>query len=308
MPLVVSLPDDRLAAPLAAAGPLPEGAVELTTWAVDGPAPRRDIDLAVMPYRALGDRIHWAETVDARLLQGQSIGFDDVIGKLPAGRVFANAATVHETSTAELAMTLLLAAQRGIPDFVRAAGQAAWRPGWYPPLADQTVLLLGYGGVNRAVEQRLAGFEVERIIRVAQRARDTEAGRVHAVSELPELLPQADVVVVATVLSETTRGLVGAAELAALPDGALVVNVSRGPVVDTAAMLAEAGRLRFALDVTDPEPLPAEHPLWRAPGVLISPHVGGATAAMTPRMARLLHRQIRHLLAGEEPENIVLRG
>jgi len=107
---------------------------------------------------------------------------------------------------------------------------------------------------------------------------------VHALDELPALLPGADVVVLTTPLTEQTRGLVNAPFLAAMKDGALLVNVARGPVVDTKALLAEAesGRLIAALDVTDPEPLPSGHPLWHAPGVLVSPHVGGSTSAFRP--------------------------
>jgi len=308
--LVVSLPDDRLAAHLAAlADAVPEGSVEWVQWPVDGAAPVPCIDIAVLPYMSVTpDRFGWLSSARIELVQSQSIGYDGVAEVLPPGLVFANASSVHETATAELALALLLASQRGIDVFARNAERGEWRPRRHPSLADRTVLLLGYGGVNQAVEARLAPFEVARVIRVASRARESAAGHVHAVSELPELLPQADIVVIGTPLTDATRGLVGATELAALPDDALVVNVARGPVLDTAAMLGEAGRLRFALDVTDPEPLPADHPLWAAPGVLISPHVGGAATAMEPRMARLLRRQIGHLLAGEEPENVVLRS
>ncbi|GAA4183096.1 2-hydroxyacid dehydrogenase [Gryllotalpicola kribbensis] len=308
--LVVSLPDDRLSAHLAAlADPVPEGAVEWVRWAVDGPAPAERIDIAVLPYLSMDSgRLGFLSTASVGLVQSQSIGYDGVADALPSGLVYANASSVHETATAELALALLLASQRGIDDFVRNAEAGRWSPHRHPSLADRTVLILGYGGVGKAVEARLAGFEVARVIRVASRAREDAAGHVHGIDELRALLPQADVVVIGTPLTDATRGLVGAKELAALPDGALVVNVARGPVLDTAAVLAEAGRLRFALDVTDPEPLPADHPLWAAPGVVISPHVGGAASSMEPRMARLLRRQIGHLLAGENCENVVLRS
>ncbi|QDZ16901.1 2-hydroxyacid dehydrogenase [Humibacter ginsenosidimutans] len=246
--------------------------------------------------------------VRTRLVQSQSIGYDGVVKVLPAGVVFANAASVHEASTAELTVALMLAAQRGIPDFVRAAEHGRWAPARYASLADRRVLIVGYGGVGKAVEARLAGFEVE-LTRVASRARDEDGVHVHGIDELPQLLPEADVVVIGTPLSDATRGLVDDAFLSALPDGALVVNIARGPVADTDAVLKHAteGRLRFALDVTDPEPLPDGHPLFALPNVLISPHVGGATSAMMPRMAKLLRRQIERMLAGEEPLNVVLR-
>ena len=138
---------------------------------------------------------------------------------------------------------------------------------------------------------------------VASRARDG----LHGVDELPDLLPQHEVVVLACPLTDATRGLVDAAFLAAMPDGALLVNVARGPVVVTADLVAELGRgrLRAALDVTDPEPLPPEHPLWRVPGVLISPHVGGDTQAFPPRARALLREQLERLAAGREPLHVV---
>ncbi|MCL2514894.1 MAG: hydroxyacid dehydrogenase [Microbacteriaceae bacterium] len=308
--LIVSLPDDTLVAELARIDPpLPAGAVEFVEWDLAGPPPVPHVDVVVPPYMGAGSkRLQSLEGAAVRLVQSQSIGYDGVADILPAGLVFANATTVHETATAELALALILASQRGLDDFVRQAGRGEWRGGARPSLADRTVLILGYGGVGKAVEARLAPFEVARVIRVASSAREDAAGHVHAIAELPALLPEADVVVVGTPLTPATRGLVGAAELALLADDALVVNVARGPVLSTDAVLAEAGRLRFALDVTDPEPLPADHPLWSAPGVLISPHVGGNASSMAPRMARLLRRQIDHLLAGEEPENVVLRS
>ena len=170
------------------------------------------------------------------------------------------------------------------------------------------MLLLGYGGVGRAIEERLAPFEVD-LTRVASRARDDAGGRIHGIDELPRLLPAAEIVIVGVPLNDATTGLVDREFLSALPDGALVVNIARGRVADTDAILAEAasGRLRFALDVTDPEPLPEGHPLFALPNVLISPHIGGASTAMMPRMARLLRRQIERMLRGEAPLNVVLR-
>ncbi|WP_461715778.1 NAD(P)-dependent oxidoreductase, partial [Streptomyces sp. DSM 41036] len=133
-----------------------------------------------------------------------------------------------------------------------------------------SVLIVGYGSIGSAIEDRLAAFECARVVRVARSARTTERGPVHTLDDLPALLPEADVVVLSTPLNASTQGLVGAEFLAAMPDGALLVNVARGGVVDTKALLAEleSGRLRAALDVTDPEPLPSGHPLWHAPNVL----------------------------------------
>ena len=302
--LLVTVPGETLRR---AIGTPPEG-VDIELWDLASPAPADHIDLVVPPYMGAAERLGALEGVSTRLVQSQSIGYDDVPDVLPPGQVFANAASVHETSTAELTLALVLAAQRGIPDFVRAAEQGRWAPARHESLADRRVLLLGYGGVGRAIEDRLAPFEVE-LVRVATRARDDERGRIHGIDELPALLPTADIVIVGVPLTDATTGLVDDAFLAALPDGALVVNIARGRVADTDAILdhASRGRLRFALDVTDPEPLPDGDPLFALPNVLISPHVGGASTAMMPRMARLVRTQIERMLRGDEPLNVVLR-
>jgi phosphoglycerate dehydrogenase-like enzyme len=214
---------------------------------------------------------------------------------------------VHDASTAELALALTLAALRRLPLFVRAQDAEEWRPGVYDALADKRVLIVGYGSIGAAVEERLVPFEVDEVMRVARTARASARGPVHALSDLPRLLPRADVVVLCTPLTDETRGLVDADFLARMPDGALLVNVARGGVVDTKSLLEEvsSGRLRAALDVTDPEPLPAGHPLWSAPGVLITPHVGGPTSAFLPRAKRLLREQLGRWARGEELEHTV---
>jgi phosphoglycerate dehydrogenase-like enzyme len=301
--LLVSMPDSVLRE---AVGELPAG-VEVVLWALDGPAPRPRFDIVVTPYMGATDRLAHLAGVDALLVQSQSIGFDGVDQVLPRGHVFANAASVHETSTAELTLALILASQRGIPDFVRAADRGEWAPAHHASLADRTVLLLGYGGVGRAIESRLLAFETT-VIRVARTARSDEHGKIYGLESLPELLPQADIVVVGVPLSTETTHLVDDAFLGRMRDGSLLVNIARGPVADTDALLQHAtdGRLRLALDVTEPEPLPAGHPLFALPNVLISPHVGGASSAMLPRMARLVREQIERMLRGETPLNIVL--
>ena len=299
--LTVSVPPGPLREAL---GPLPDD-VELLEWDLDGPAPRPHIDLVVRPnVRGLAP-LEWLSTVTTRLVQSPAIGFDGVSGVLPPGHRLANAAGVHEDSTAELAVTLVLAAQRDLPFYVQAADQGRWATRLSPGLSGRTVLLLGVGGVGQAVEARLRPFGLE-IVKVARAARDG----VHGVDELPTLLPEADVVVVAVRLDDSTVRLVDAGFLARMRDGALLVNVARGAVVDTDAVVAETstGRLRAALDVTDPEPLPPDHPLWRIPGVLVTPHVAGATPDATPRMARLVRAQVDRMLAGEPPLNVVVRS
>ncbi|MBD8104607.1 2-hydroxyacid dehydrogenase [Plantibacter sp. CFBP 8775] len=305
-PLIVSLPAD-LREEVLSQGPLPEG-VEFVEWDLRTEPPVEHIDLVVPVYLGSNKPLANVAAVTPKLVQVQSIGYDGLADLLPAGITLANAATVHEASTAELTVGLILASQRGIPDFVRAERTGAWLQSQRPSLADRRVLLIGYGGVGAAIEERLLPFEVE-VTRVASSAREDERGPIHGIDELPGLLPHAEIVIVVVPLTDGTRGLIGHDFLAALPDDALVVNVARGPVADTDALVehATSGRIRLALDVTDPEPLPADHPLWSLPNVLVSPHIGGATSAMLPRMARLLRRQIEHLLADEEPENIVLR-
>jgi phosphoglycerate dehydrogenase-like enzyme len=213
---------------------------------------------------------------------------------------------VHDTSTAELALTLILAALRGVPDFVRDQRARLWSEGFRPALAGRTVLLVGYGSIGAAVDERLSSFEC-RVLRVARSARESPLGSVQALERLPALLPQADVVVLTLPLTEDTRGMVDAAFLARMPDAALLVNVARGPIVNTAALLEELenGRLSAALDVTDPEPLPADHPLWSAPNTLISPHAGGRTSAFLPRALALVQRQLSRFVSGEPLANLV---
>lgn len=245
-----------------------------------------------------------------QVVQTLTAGIDHIapaVSRLPSGTRLCNARGVHDTSTAELALTLTLASLRGVPEFVRGQDAGEWRHGSYAALADKTVLIVGYGGVGSAVEDRLVAFETEQVLRVARTARDAERGPVHPLTSLPELLPCADVVLLCTPLTDETRQLAGADFLSRMKDGALLVNVARGGVVDSSALLAEleTGRLRAALDVTDPEPLPPGHPLWSAPGTLISPHVGGMTSAFRPRAERLLRGQLGRWAAGEPVEHTV---
>ncbi len=275
----------------------------------EGPAPAGvgEVDFYVAPYSFSAPALELArEMTSLRVLQLLTAGYEHVLPYVPEGVQLCNARGVHDASTAELALTLMLSSLRGIPDFVRAQQHGDWVHAEYPALADKTVLILGYGSIGEAIERRLLPFEVD-VIRVASRARPDG---VHGVDELPELLPRADVVVIVTPLTPATRHLVDARFLAAMRDGALLVSVARGGVVDTAALLTELqrGRLRAALDVTDPEPLPSDHPLWSAPGVLISPHVGGNSSAFLPRAARLARMQIAKFIAGEPVDNVVAVG
>ncbi len=293
---------------------LPEGP-RYRFWdgAEDFPADPAACAFYVVPYMkppALGQR-PLPRMSSVEVVQTLSAGTDHVepgLKHLRPGVKLCNARGVHEASTAELTLTLVLASLRGVPDFVRAQDRGEWLGGFRPALADKSVLIVGYGSIGAAIEDRLAPFEVARVARVARSERTTARGFVHPLTELPALLPEADVVILSTPLTDATRHLVNADFLARMKDGALLVNVARGAVVDTKALLAEleTGRVTAALDVTDPEPLPREHPLWHAPGVLISPHVGGPTSAFLPRAERLLVDQLRRYVNREPLRNVIL--
>jgi phosphoglycerate dehydrogenase-like enzyme len=221
---------------------------------------------------------------------------------MPEGAVLCNARGVHDAGTAEWAVGAMIAVLREFPGFVDAQRRGEWTYHHTDVLADSRVLIVGYGSIGSALERRLEGFEVE-VVRVARRARDG----VHAMDELPALLPDADVVVLLVPATPDTAGMVDAAFLARMKDGAVLVNAARGTIVDTDALVAElkTGRLRAALDVTAPEPLPEGHPLWSAPNVLITPHIAGSTPASERRTLRLIRAQLERYLAGEELVNVI---
>ena len=267
------------------------------------PPSAAEVEFYVPPYRfADVDSEILADLPQLRVVQTMTAGVEHVRGHLPVGVTLCNGRGVHDASTAELTLALILASLRGIPHFVRAQESGTWLPEIRPSLADRRVLIVGYGQIGAAIEARLVPFEVD-VRRVARTAREGVA----ALEELPDLLPDADVVVLIVPGSASTRRLVDADFLARMKDGALLVNVSRGPVVDTDALLAEleSGRLWAALDVTDPEPLPPDHRLWRAPNCLISPHVGGNSTAMEPRAFRLVREQLQRYAAGEPLVNVM---
>jgi len=263
--------------------------------------PARDLDrvgLWVMPYAVPGAEKLLPRLPALRAVQSLSAGVEKLLPVLPDGVALHNGRGLHDASTAEHALGLILAAQRDLPRWIADQQQGRWEPHFTRSLADCRVAVIGYGSIGAALEQRLLACEAE-VVRVARRARPEE--NVHPVGHLPGLLPTVDIAVLVLPETPATTGMFGEEELAALPDGALVVNVGRGRTLDTEALLAEtrAGRLRAALDVTDPEPLPAGHPLREAPGVLITPHVAGGSAAFRPRAERLIVEQVRRYAAGE---------
>lgn len=305
----VSFPDRQLLADLS---PLParlKGVVWDLKADPDG-GTLNEIDGVILPYidasAVLGSL---AKVKDLKFVQTQSTGYDGVIEAAGPAAAVANASGVHAAATAELAVGLILAKLRGIDQAVRDQQYGLWRPERRQSLADRRVLLVGVGGIGHEIARRLEPFEVT-VTRVGSAARTDEHGEVHAPAELPALAATHDILVTVLPLNEQTHHLVDEEVLAALPDGALVVNVGRGAVVDTAALTKEvlSGRLQCALDVIDPEPLPQDHPLWSTPNALITPHVGGNASAFQPRILKLLRKQLEALAEGQAPANLVQSG
>jgi phosphoglycerate dehydrogenase-like enzyme len=286
---------------------LPAGA-GLTVEVFSGDAPADgdldDVVFFTVPY----DRPFGTQPVkllpNVQVVQALTAGYDDLVPLIPGTATLCNARGLHDAGTAEHALGLILAAQRELPRWIRAQASGDWQHAHTRSLAGSRVLIVGYGSIGTALDARLTACEAE-TVRIARRPRRED--HVHGVADLDRLLPSADVVVLVTPLSENTRGLLDARRLALLPDGALVVNVGRGPVIDTDALIAEtaSGRLRAALDVTDPEPLPADHPLWRLPNVIITPHVAGGADDFYPKAAAFIAAQVRRFVAGEALANVV---
>ena len=237
-----------------------------------------------------------------RVIQAQTAGVDVLLQVLPDGVELCDARGVHGSSTSEWALTALLSVFREFPRFERARQQRRWDYSVTDELAGKRVLIVGAGDVGQQLARRVAACDASPVM-VARTAREG----VHAIDELPALLPDADAVVLIVPKTPETVGMVDAEFLAAMPDGAVLVNAARGPVVDTGALLAEltSGRLRAAVDVVDPEPLPSDHPLWLAPNLLLTPHVAGSVLGFGDRFAALLVSQLRRHLAGEPLANVV---
>jgi phosphoglycerate dehydrogenase-like enzyme len=285
-------------------GPLPDG-VRVAVWDATGDPPGggRGVDLWVPPFPPIDDYVTpVAKLPQLRVVQMLTAGYDHIRPYVPSGVTLCNAGHVHDGPAAEWVLAALLAVVRRLPAYThqQLSGSAAREES--DSLIGKTVMIMGYGGIGHAVERRLAGFEVE-VVRVASRAREG----VHGPDDLPELLPRADVVVLALPLSDRTRDLVDAEFLAQLPDGAIVVNAARGAVIDQDALGSELqrGRLRAALDVSTPDPLTPEDPLRTLPNLLYTPHVAGATKLVLPRVFGLVGDQIRRRHAGEPPLNVV---
>jgi len=239
------------------------------------------------------------------VIQLISAGYDDWLPVLPAGVVLANGRGVHGASTAELAVAGVLALVRGLPFYLSEQAAHRWSPQHRGEISGRNVLILGSGDIGTRIAQALEVFGA-RVTPVGRTARPGVAG----IESLPELLPQAEVVVLALPHTPQTDQLVGDDFLSALPDGAIVANVARGRIVDTDALVSHlrGGRISAFLDVTDPEPLPPEHPLWAMPNVIITPHVGGGTERWRERALALIGDQLERLIDRRPLINVVARG
>jgi phosphoglycerate dehydrogenase-like enzyme len=237
------------------------------------------------------------------VVQLLSAGSDWIEARLPPQATLCSARGARDGAVVEWTLAALIGATSGVLECARIH---TWADRPRDDLGGWTVLVVGMGSIGRLLGERLQTLGTT-VVGIASRARDG----MHGVDELADLLPSADAVVLLTPLTDSTRGLIGPDELAAMPDGALLVNAARGPVVDTAALVTEtvSGRLRAVLDVTDPEPLPDDHPLWSAPGVLsITPHIAGDSPRANARSAELAAEQLVRWCAGEALHNVVRDG
>jgi phosphoglycerate dehydrogenase-like enzyme len=279
--------------------------------------------LPLTPNQAAAARAHIRSV---HVVQSQYAGVDAYLSLIPSGATLCDAQGVHDAPVAEWILTAILSSLKYIPYYVRMQATGDWKqrigaesiylathPGEQPKtppalqdeLGGKTVLIVGYGSIGRATEQLLQPFGVN-VLRVGRRPREA----VEAVDRLDSLLSQADIVVLLVPLTEETRGFIDSRRLGLMKRGALLVNAARGPVVHTDALVdaLRAGRIHAVVDVTDPEPLPAGHPLWSAPNVLITPHIGGSSPGMMDRVMRLVGDQCRRYISGEPLLHIVTEG
>ena len=240
-----------------------------------------------------------------KILQMPNAGFDDALEFVRDGMTLCNGRSIHDDSTAELAVGLTIASLRGFPDFVRNQDKSSWVHVKNKSINDRRIGIIGFGSIGSTIAKMLSGFSVE-IVPFTQSGRDNTT----AISDLDKHLPTLDVVILILPLTAESKHLFNTKRLSLMKDGALLVNVARGPIVDTDALVKElnSGRITAAVDVTDPEPLPSDHPLWRAKGVLISPHVGGNTTAFEKRARKLIESQLNLLAEGKPLNNVIVAG
>lgn len=303
-PVIVAVADPQLRTALAAT-PGVDPALRFVDVALDQPvsAEARNAQALVPGFLATEEATTLMEQLPRlRLLQLMSAGAEVWVGRMPPEVVLCTARGAHGGSTAEWAVGALLAVLHDFPGFTRSQERGVWDRRFTDELAGKRVLVLGAGDLGTQVARRLTAFDAT-VTMAARTARDG----VIAIEEVPEVLGEHDVVVLMIPLTPETKNLVDAAFLAAMPDGAVLVNAARGAIVDTEALVAElgAGRLRAALDVTEPEPLPQGHPLWTAPNLFITPHIAGAVPDAASRARAVAVAQLGRLARGEDLQNIV---
>jgi phosphoglycerate dehydrogenase-like enzyme len=277
--------------------------VELRPWAPDAPIDLSTVDL-VVPDGSMRAAVIAALVAPGRLrvIQTLSAGVDWLVGRVPDEVTVCNARGVFDIPLAEWVVGAILALERGFPTARDAQARGEWSDYRAIELAGKRVVILGQGSIGGAVADRLRAFGVE-LVGIARTARDGVLG----MADLDGALPSADVIVNLLPLTSETSRLLDARRLALLPDGAMVVNAGRGGTIDTDALVEQLqrGRLRAALDVTDPEPLPPGHPLWSLPNAMITPHIGGDSDEATIRSLVVAGDQIRRFAAGQPLDNVV---
>ncbi len=298
MTLTVLVPDDEGMTVLAE---VPRVLPVRYQWGEPVPAEAAKAEVLIPGKHPPGEEL-WRTLPNLKLIQLLSAGAEDWVGKVPDGILLSTCRGAHGGSTAEWVVAALLSMYRRLDVFAAAQREGRWERQTADTLQGKRVLVIGAGDLGRHLRRRLEPFDA-RCTMVGMTAREG----VHGVQELPALLGLHDVVVLMVPLTSRTRGMVDAAFLAEMRDGAVLANVSRGAVVDTDALVAEltTGRLRAALDVTDPEPPPPGHPLWTAPGLLLTPHIGGSVRGVRGRSYAVAAAEIARYAGGELPDNLV---
>ena len=264
------------------------------------------VDFYVPTYMTGAKGLSYVEKMtNLKVLQMPNAGYEDAMAHLRPGLTLCNATGVHDASTAELAVGLAIASRRGFAEFMEDQKNGVWNHRRFPALSDSKVGIVGFGSIGKEIARKLSAFDVE-ITAFTQSGRDGSL----KVEELDAHLPQLDIVILILPLTDTSRHMFDANRFSKMKDGALLINMARGPVVVTDALVAELNSKRIfaALDVTDPEPLPAGHPLWKAPNLILVPHVGGNSAAFEPRGRKLIESQLLLLSQGRALEHVVAQG
>ncbi|MGH2975720.1 MAG: 2-hydroxyacid dehydrogenase [Solirubrobacterales bacterium] len=286
--------------------PLP-GGVEVHLVPRDGPLPPEfyEAEFLVPPYGSRRVLEALPRMAKLRVIQANSSGVEWLLPHAPDGVTVCNARGTRDVAVSEWVIAAILAMTKNLARWHRQQDEEVWRSGLLDELAGSRALIVGYGSIGQAVEHRLMPFDVS-VERIASRGRPG----IHGVDRLEDRLPLADIVVLLLPSSPATDGLFDAATLGLMKQGALLVNAGRGMAVETDALVdaVSEGRIRAALDVTDPEPLPEGHPLWHLPGVLLTPHLAGDSHASERRVYRLIGEQASRYMRGEPLVNVVKRG